>query len=99
MGRPKKEVADETDEVMPVKEVENKVKISAAIEIMCKPSEREAAAEAKYMELMDDAGGVMAKNNDCGGSVYYNDFENFPKSNCRCTCGQPGHFIVKFTTV
>lgn len=67
-----------------------------AIEITCKPTEREAAAETEYMERMDGAGGVMVINPECGGSVYFKDFEEFPKANCRCTCGQPGHYIVKY---
>jgi len=74
------------------------VQSTIAIEIVCKPSERAEAAETKFMELADPQGGVMAVNSACGGSVYYKDLEEFPKSNCRCTCGQAGHFMVKFVT-
>jgi len=68
----------------------------AAIEISCSADGLEKAAEMKFAELMDGKGGVMAVNEACGGSTYYQSLEEFPKVNRRCTCGQVGHFMVKY---
>ena len=67
------------------------------LEIECEAKDKDKAAEIAYMENMDDAGGVMVKNPVCGGSAYFKSFENFPKVNMLCTCGQRGHLMVKYT--
>ena len=68
-----------------------------ALEIVCDAKDKEKAAEIAYMENMDAKGGVLLANPVCGGSAYIKDFETFPRVNMRCTCGQVGHFMVKYT--
>lgn len=67
-----------------------------AIEIECTPQTREKEAEAAFLKHMDETGGVLAVNSDCGGSVYFPDLAKFPRVNQNCTCGNPKHFIVKY---
>jgi len=67
-----------------------------AIEIECTSETREREAEAAFMERMDGSGGVLLENKACGGSIYFDCLEKFPKVNRRCTCGNHKHFMVKF---
>ena len=90
-------MAKEKKAELPKQTAEDK-NANVAILITCKPSDREVAAEEEFLERMDATGGVMAINPSCGGSVYFKTLEEFPKNSCRCTCGQPGHFIVKYVS-
>jgi len=97
-------MAEETKEVKPKVSIGRKPKAERvekvkpiALEIICTPQTKDAEAEAKYYELMDERGGVTIKNPVCGGSMHFKHFELFPKVNKRCTCGRAGHYGVKYT--
>jgi len=68
-----------------------------ALEIVCDMAKKDQAAEVAYSENMDAKGVLILRNPVCGGSMEIRDFQFFPKVNRRCTCGQFGHFMVKYT--
>lgn len=90
-----KEVKDPQKRGRKPKEVESSKVIG--LEIVCESGKHKEAAEAIFFENMDELGGMTITNNACGGSIRINQFSDFPFGNIRCTCGQPGHFAVKYT--
>jgi hypothetical protein len=88
-GRPKKETK-------PVSEP--KKEYCAAAEIIYSENiKREEAAEEYFAENMDSRGGLQLNNPECGGNIYFESFNMFPKTNQTCTCGNKKHFMVKYT--
>ena len=67
------------------------------LEIVCESGKHKEAAEAIFFKEMDEVGGMTIVNPACGGSIRIKSFADFPLSNIRCTCGQPGHFAIKYT--
>jgi hypothetical protein len=68
-----------------------------ALEIVCDMNKKEQAAEIAFSENMEANGVLILRNPICGGSMEIPDFQFFPMVNRKCTCGQRGHFMVKYT--
>ena len=95
------EVKAEEPKAEPVKRgrkpIESGPKVYAAMEIVCDAKDREKVAEQEYAQNQQPNGTLLLVNEQCGGSLLIPDFSKFPLVNRQCTCGKPGHFMVKYS--